>query len=76
MGDMNLDLRPSGFGFESLERMVVTSSGKEVGLSPVMDSRLEGESSAPILLYAGIIICNKHLYSSVCTTGLPLVFHM
>ncbi|GFW64775.1 hypothetical protein TNCV_4450771 [Trichonephila clavipes] len=45
--------------------MVVFSSGKEVGLSPVMDSYLEWKAAHPSLLYAGIIIGNKSVYSSV-----------
>ncbi|GFW92585.1 hypothetical protein TNCV_519021 [Trichonephila clavipes] len=47
--------------------MAASSSGKEVGLSPVEDSRLEWKAAHRFLLYAGIIMCNKcRLYSSVC----------
>ncbi|GFU98853.1 hypothetical protein TNCV_3381001 [Trichonephila clavipes] len=48
--------------FESRVRLGCISFGKEVGLSPEMDSRLERKSSAPHL-----VICwdHRNLYSSV-----------
>ncbi|GFU53342.1 hypothetical protein TNCV_2953761 [Trichonephila clavipes] len=49
---MSLGLQPSGF--ESRVRLGCIFFGKEIGLSPEMDSRLERKSSA-FLLYAGII---------------------
>ncbi|GFW75867.1 hypothetical protein TNCV_4430481 [Trichonephila clavipes] len=52
---MNLGLQPSGFGFESRVRHGCIFFGKEVGLSPEMDSRLERKSSAPLL-----VICWDH----------------
>ncbi|GFY05278.1 hypothetical protein TNCV_2207241 [Trichonephila clavipes] len=52
------------FGFESRVRHGCISFGKEVGLSPVMDFHLE-RKAAHSLLYAGIIVCNKCVYSSV-----------
>ncbi|GFY29957.1 hypothetical protein TNCV_4072701 [Trichonephila clavipes] len=52
---MSLGLQPSGFGFESRVRLGCIFFGKEVGLSPEMDSRLERKSSAPHL-----VICWNH----------------
>ncbi|GFV70765.1 hypothetical protein TNCV_1946751 [Trichonephila clavipes] len=52
---MTLGLSPSGFGFESRVRLGCIFFGKEVGLSPEMDSRLERNSSAPLL-----VICWDH----------------
>ncbi|GFT25089.1 HTH_Tnp_Tc3_2 domain-containing protein [Trichonephila clavipes] len=52
---MTLGLQPSGFGFESRVRLGCNFFGKEVGLSPEMDSRLERKSSAPHL-----VICWVH----------------
>ncbi|GFX58802.1 hypothetical protein TNCV_805061 [Trichonephila clavipes] len=43
------------FGFESRVRLSCIFFGKEVGLSPEMDSRLERKSSAPLL-----VICWDH----------------
>ncbi|GFV16117.1 hypothetical protein TNCV_3378811 [Trichonephila clavipes] len=50
---MTLGLQPSGF--ESRVRLGCIFFGKEVGLSPEMDSRLERKSSAPLL-----VICWDH----------------
>ncbi|GFT04314.1 hypothetical protein TNCV_1928741 [Trichonephila clavipes] len=43
---MVLGLQPFGFGFESRRRHDCILFGKEVGLSPVMDSRLESNDAS------------------------------
>ncbi|GFU06936.1 hypothetical protein TNCV_3456081 [Trichonephila clavipes] len=52
---MTLGLLSSGFGFESRVRLGCIFFGKEVGLSPEMDSRLERKSSVTLL-----VICWDH----------------